>query len=326
MKKTCLVLTLALTLCSLGAFADEASEPETPAADSETVEQAAPDSGAGDEAVGDKDIESNEENKTDADPNPDSGDKEISGELNDAPQDNENKTEDNSGSAAQPRPSRRPGNGDAPPLFDNTGAAKPKTQYTDSDGASHLIGTLHGQNGENYYDYSVKAEAAFNANIRNSDTVSKISSDGNVTLTYYEIDRTMNGEPINSMSWYAKLSGNLGDKWFVMSTFEVPHESSAAIENRATDNNSQIYIGFLPLCSFDGSSYDYLAEDRGRTVLGLRFDYSDSSKTYLTSVTLEADGAKAAVGFDDIDYSGAFLSGLIGYAFPEVNILSEMGL
>ena len=159
MKKfTCLILTLTLTLCSFGVFADDVSEPETPAGslNSEAAEQAVPDSGAADEAV----VENEAGNDSETDKN--------SGTDND-------KNDDES----------KGGNWAPGPMFttgDMEARAKDNTQV------------IRGEDYDDVYDYNVEYTAEFTANIKNSQTAAQLSSDGNITATYYGISVSCKGK------------------------------------------------------------------------------------------------------------------------------------
>ncbi len=186
MKKfTCLILTLTLTLCSFGVFADDVSEPETPAGslNSEAAEQAVPDSGAADEAV----VE-NEAGNDSVDNSGDEIDRDNSDSQNEKEPETEPETETdkNSGTDNDKNDDESKGGNWAPgPMFttgDMEARAKDNTQV------------IRGEDYDDVYDYNVEYTAEFTANIKNSQTAAQLSSDGNITATYYGISVSCKGK------------------------------------------------------------------------------------------------------------------------------------
>lgn len=194
------------------------------------------------------------------------------------------------------------------------------------DGLIHHKVTLAGTSEGRVFDYKIAATAKFSAYIRNSLTVEELSSDGMINLTYYELDRTVDGKSAVGARQFIEMKGDKGTKWFMLNEFEIPNENSISVIDNWHAGLNSIYLGFSPLDKFDGKMYESSSTD---SVMSLMFNYSDSLKSVLKSITLEVDGVKKNVDINEIDYSGKFITGFLGMIFPEddeVRIIKEMGL
>lgn len=272
MKKfICLILTLALSVCSLGAFADESAEAEMPAesVNSEAAEQSAPDSGAADEA--------------------EKGGNWVPGQMF--------------------------------TTGDMEERAKDNTRV------------IRGEDYDDVDDYNVEYTAEFTANIKNSRTASQLSGDGNITATYYGISVSCKGKDgtpkVGRNTKLLRLKGNKLERWYEVSAVEYPDlKIEGAVihgEYNKVSNDAQIYEGFAVISGFDGTKYK--PADRTTTNVGITYNYSSDARTFLKSLTFEIDGCRAEVPYNDIDYTGKFMSTFFGDVFENSDeILSEMGL
>ncbi len=321
MKKfICIILTLALALCSLSVLADESDEQATNVDNPALSENAEPDTvdaqiGGEDEATENSDDktggdtfdnselqnENEPESGTEAETDKDSG------------ADNDKDEDENKGGNWTPGPGFTTENMEA--------RAKDNTRL------------IRGEDYDDVYDYNVEYTAEFTANIKNSQTVSQLSNDGNITATYYGISVSCKGKDgtpkVGRNIKLLRLKGNMLERWYEVSAIEYPDlKIEGAVihgEYNKVSNDAQIYEGFAAIGGFDGTKYK--PADRTTTNVGITYNYSSDARTFLKSLTFEVDGSRAEVQYNDIDYTGKFMSTFFGDVFDNSDeILSEMGL
>ncbi len=192
---------------------------------------------------------------------------------------------------------------------------------------------IRGEDYDDVYDYNVEYTAEFTANIKNSQTASQLSGDGNITATYYGISVSCKGKDgmpkVGRNIKLLRLKGNKLERWYEVSAIEYPDiKIEGAVfhsEYNKISNDAQIYEGFAVISGFDGTKYK--PADRTTTNVGITYNYSSDARTFLKSLTFEIDGSSAEVPYNDIDYTGKFMSTFFGDVFENSNeILSEMGL
>lgn len=192
---------------------------------------------------------------------------------------------------------------------------------------------IRGEDYDDVYDYNVEYTAEFTANIKNSQTVSQLSNDGNITATYYGISVSCKGKDgtpkVGRNTKLLRLKGNKLERWYEVSAIEYPDlKIEGAVihgEYNKVSNDAQIYEGFAVIGGFDGTKYK--PADRTTTNVGITYNYSSDARTFLKSLTFEVDGSRAEVPYNDIDYTGKFMSTFFGDVFDNSDeILNEMGL
>lgn len=184
-------------------------------------------------------------------------------------------------------------------------------KYRDDDGVFHTIITLHGDSFGKDYDYTTEITASFSATLYEP----TISSDGQITATYYHIARTVDNDTLPGKD-LLKLQGNRGKMWLLGGDVEVRRADPNVEFNpdsHLTDDSS-IYMEFIPLEWFDGSQYEHVVGAEG--IASLRFRYRDSSKTVMESIQLEYDGHKDTVSIQDVTYTGKFISMFLKMVYP----------
>ncbi len=192
---------------------------------------------------------------------------------------------------------------------------------------------IRGEDYDDVYDYNVEYTAEFTANIKNSQTAAQLSGDGNITATYYGISVSCKGKDgtpkVGRNIKLLRLKGNKLERWYEVSAIEYPDiKIEGAVfhsEYNKVSNDAQIYEGFAVISGFDGTKYK--PADRTTTNVGITYNYSSDARTFLKSLTFEIDGSRAEVPYNDIDYTGKFMSTFFGDVFENSDeILSEMGL
>ena len=194
-------------------------------------------------------------------------------------------------------------------------------RYIGEDGRLYAINKLRGEFRNKYYDYKIHTKASFKVKMPDND----LSSTDEVEIQIYQKQPIVNGKSLMS-NFVLCIKGDLKQKWFSQYTLAVrPFEGAFYSSDGILGDEESIISAFEEIDYFDGTyTINDISDNAESESMTLYYNFNDSSKTVMNSITVSYDGCRVTVPIENVDYTGNFLGTFLYMMYPDEKIYTEL--
>ena len=201
-------------------------------------------------------------------------------------------------------------------------------KYKDDNGTIRTVKFLKGDFFDSTYDYQIEVAASFQVKDKMSPLARRLSTHGNLNVTFLSLKREKDGKPLPLGIVLLKVSGNKGTQWFQDGDMEVI-PPNPAVESTSTHlkDDSSIYMSFRPIYKMRNDLMVY-GDEGAVNDISITFRYNDHLKTVLKDLMLDFGGSQCSVPVGEIDYKGGFLTFFLRSVYPDnwKEVAEELGV